>query len=166
MNKHDFGSQVRSQEREVHRVDDGKVQYLLRDEEQLLLLISTRAPLRRMLDEICSALDCQVGNVVSLISVPGEDPAELAANAALFGLHAFCSERVVAGNGELLGSLEMYSCESRSPTCREFQCIERARCLASIAIKRHNEAAQQSNGSMRDGLPARSHVIVWPETIH
>jgi hypothetical protein len=37
-----FGSQGSLQERKVHREEDGKIQYLLRAEEQLLGLISTR----------------------------------------------------------------------------------------------------------------------------
>ena len=151
MNKHDLGSQGGSEEREVHRADDGKIQYLLGAEEQLLRLISTRVPLRRMLDEICSALDCQIGNVDSLVSLPGGDARELATiagNAALFGLFAFCSEGIVDENDELLGSLEMYCCVSRSPTAGEFQCIERAKCLAVMAIQRDIEASR--HGLVRD----------------
>jgi hypothetical protein len=169
MNKHGLGSQRRSQERKVHRDEDDKIQYLLGAEEQLLRLISARAPLRGTLDEICSALDCQIGNVVSLISLSEDDPAELttvATNAELFGLYTFCSEGVVAGNGELLGSLEMYSCDLRSPTASQIQWIERAQCLAAIAIKRHKEAAQQSNCAMREGHPAQRRVLEWPDAIN
>jgi len=169
MNRHDFGSRGRLQEREVRRADDDKIQYLLGAEEHLLRLISARAPLRGMLDEICSALDCQIGNVVSLISLPENDAVELitiAKNAALFGLYAFCSLGIVCGNGELLGSLETYSCDSRNPTASEVQCIERARCLASIAIKRHNEVVQKSNCGMFDGRPARGCVLGWPDIVH
>src|SRR5206468_9392721 len=65
----------------------------------------------------------------SLISLPGDDVtdhAAIARIAALFGLHAFCSAGVVAENGELLGSLEMYSCVQRRPSAREFQLIKRS----------------------------------------
>jgi hypothetical protein len=161
MNKHHLGSQ--GSQREVHRADDDKIQSPLgAEEEQLLRLMSAGAPLRRVLDGICSALDCQIGNVVSLISLPEDDSAEgttIVTNAARFGLHAFCSEGVIAGNRQLLGSLEMYSCESRSPTPRESQCIERARCLASIAIKRHNKAARQSNCGIRRNRLVRGRVL-------
>jgi hypothetical protein len=169
MNKHNLGSKGESQECEVHREDEGKIQYLLGAEEQLLRLISMRVPLRKVLDEICNALDCQIGNVVSSISLPEDDPAELIfnlANAAFFGLHAFCSAGVVAGNGEPLGSLEMYSCDSRNPTASEFQCIERARCLASIAIKRHKDAAQHSSCDLQVSSPAQGRALASPDTVH
>ena len=39
----------------------------------------------------------------------------IASSAELFGLYKFCSEDVVDGNGELLGSLEMYCSVPRSP---------------------------------------------------
>jgi hypothetical protein len=102
MSKHNLGSQVGSQGRETHRADDDKSQSPLGSEKQLLRLISARAPFRRILDEICSALDCQIGNVVSLISLPEDDSAGLTniiTNGAHFGLYAFCSEGVIAGNG-------------------------------------------------------------------
>ena len=67
-------------------------------------------------------------------------------NATLFGLHTFCSARVVAENDELLGSLEMYCCAPRSPSAGEFQLIERAKCVAAMAIKRHNEAGHHGYG--------------------
>jgi hypothetical protein len=165
MNEYDFGSRDRSQERKVHRNFDDKIQYLLSAEEQLLQSISARAPLPEVLNGICSALDGQIGNVVSLISLPGEDASDLAAiamNAALFGLHTFWSEGLVAENGELLGSLEMYCCVPRSPALEEFQLIERAKCLAAIAIKLANEAAHQGNYGMRGDRPMRRRVHQWP----
>jgi hypothetical protein len=72
----------------------------------------------------CNALDCQIGNVVSFISLPGNDAKELAAialKAEVFGLYTFCSEGVVAENDELLGSLEMYCSVPRSPSAAEYQ---------------------------------------------
>ena len=122
---------------------EDKIQYLLSAEEQLLQSISSGERLSGVLNGICSALDRQIGNVVSLISLPGDDASELAAiamNAALFGLHTFCSAGLVAENDEVLGSLEMYCSVPRSPSAREFQLIERGKCLAAIAIKLHNEA--------------------------
>ncbi len=76
-------------------------------------------PFLEVLDRICSAIDSQIGNMVSLISLPDDDvtghPA-IAGIAALFGLHAFCFAGVVAENDELLGSLEMYCCFPRRPS--------------------------------------------------
>jgi hypothetical protein len=143
MNEYDFGSRDRAQKPKEYGNFDEKIQYLLGAEEQLLQSISARAPLPEVLNGICSALDRQIGNVVSLISLPGDDASELAAiamNAAIFGLHTFCSAALVAENDEVLGSLEMYCSVPRSPSARESQLIERGKCLAAIAIKLHNEA--------------------------
>ena len=150
-----------------HRNLDDKIQYLLSAEGQLLQSISARAPLPKILNEICSALDSQIGNVVSLISLPGDDASELAGiamNAALFGLHTFCSEGVVAENDGLLGSLEMYCSVPRSPSASEFQLIERAKCMAAIAIKRHHEAGHHDDdGCCTHGnRPVRGRVLEWP----
>ena len=144
---------------------DDTIQYSLPGEEQLLQSISARAPLSEVLDRICSAIDSQIGNMVSLISLPGDDVtdhAEIARIAALFGLHAFCSSRVVAENDELLGTLEMYSCVPRSPSAREFRLIERATCLAAIAIRRHDAANQHSYGRIPWNRPVRGRVLEWP----
>jgi len=92
---------------------------------------------------ICDALDSEIGNMMSLIALPNDDATGLAAiakSASLFGLHKFCSANVVDGNDESLGSLEMYCSVPRRPFLNELQLIERATCLAAVAIKRHNEA--------------------------
>lgn len=169
MNEYEFGSSDRPQKRKAHHSFDGKIQYLLFAEEQLLQSISDRAPLPEVLNRICSALDCQIGNVVSVISLAGDDASELAAiarNAELFGLYTFCSEGVVAETGELLGSLEMYSSVSRGPSASEFQLIERAKCLAAIAIKLTKEAEHQGNCDMRENRPGRGRVLEWPVSIN
>ena len=124
MDKYGSRSRGRSQILRLRRSSDDKIQYLIRAEERLLQSISARTPLLEVLDRICSAINSQIGNMVSLISLPGHDVtdhAAIARIAALFGLHAFCSSGVVAENDELLGSLEMYSCVQRRPSAREFQ---------------------------------------------
>jgi hypothetical protein len=169
MDKYDSGSRDRPQKCKAHRNFDDKIQYLLSAEEQLLQSISTDAPLPEVLNGICSALDCQIGNVVSLISLPGDDAsdlAEIAMNAALFGLYTFCSEGVVAENDELLGSLEMYCNVPRSPSASEFQLIERAKCLAAIAIKLDKEADHQGHCGMRGNRPVRGRVLEWPVSMN
>src|SRR5438045_7312394 len=143
MNEYHSRSRGRSQILRLRLTSDDKIQYLMRAEEQLLQSIAARTHLLEILDRICSAINSQIGNMVSLISLPGDDVTDHAAItriAALFGLHAFCSSGVVAENDELLGSLEMYSCVQRRPSAREFQLIEPAPCLSAVAIKRHNEA--------------------------
>jgi len=162
MSEHDFSS---SQRRKAIQCAGEKVQYTSRLEEHVLQSISSRAPLPKVLNEICSVLDCQIGNVVSLISLPGDDARDLeviARNAALFGLYTFCSEGVFGESDELLGFLEMYSSVARSPNAREFQLIERAMCLAAMAINRHNEASHQEKGGRCGNQGAQKRVLEWP----
>jgi len=126
-----------------HRDSGAEVQYLLRAEEQLLHSISARIPLAEILQRICDALNSEIGNVISLASLPDDDADGLATivkSAGIFGLHKFCSALVVGGNDEALGSIEMYCCVPRRPFLGEICLIERATCLAAIAIKRHNDA--------------------------
>ena len=165
MDKYGSRSRDTSQILRLRRSSDDKIQYLIRAEERLLQSISARTPLLEVLDRICSAINSQIGNMVSLISLPGHDVtdhAAIARIAALFGLHAFCSSGVVAENDELLGSQEMYSCVRRSPSAREFQLIKRARCLAAIAIKRHNATNHHSYGCFHENRPVRGRVLEWP----
>ena len=161
----EYHSRGRSQILRLRRSSDDKIQYLMRAEEQLLQSIPARTPLLEILDRICSAINSQIGNMVSLISLPGHDVtdhAAIARIAALFGLHAFCSSGVVAENDELLGSLEMYSCVRRRPSAREFQLIKRATCLAAIAIRHHNAANHHSYGCILGNRPVRGRVLEWP----
>jgi hypothetical protein len=169
MKEYDSGSRDRPQKREAHRNYDDKIQYLLGAEEQLLRSISARAPLSQILNEICCALDCQIGNVVSLISLPWDtaiDVAPLAINAAAFGLYSFWSEGIVADNDERVGSLEMYCCDPRNPSAKEFQLIDRAKCLAAIAIKLDKEAGLRGNGGTRGNRPVRGSVLEWPVSMN
>jgi len=169
MDNYDSGSRDRPQESKVRRSFDDKIEYLLSAEEQLLQSISIRGLLPEVLNRICSALDCQIGNVVSLISLPTDDAselAEIAMNATLFGLHTFCSAGVVAENDELLGSLEMYCCVPRSPSASEVRLIERAKCLTAIAIKLNKEADDQGNCGMSGNRPAPGRVREWPVSMN
>jgi hypothetical protein len=148
MNVYDFGLRASSQQNKAHRYFDDNIEYLLSVEERFLQSISDRVPLTEVLNGICSALDCQIGNVISLISLPGDDlsdVATIARNAERFGLHTFYSEGVVGANNEILGSLEMYSSVQRSPYISEIQLIERAKLVAAIAIKRNIDAEHQGN---------------------
>jgi len=91
MDEYGFGSRDRSQKHKTDCKFDNKIQYLLKTEEQLLQQIANRAPVPGVLNGICIALDCQIGNVVSLISLPAEGESELgsiATNAALFARRA------------------------------------------------------------------------------
>lgn len=142
-----------------------KVKYTSSFEGHVLRSISSGARLPKVLNEICRVLDCQIGNVVSLISFPGDDAGDLEAiarNAALFGLYTFCLEGVFGGSDELLGFLEVYSSVARRPNASEFQVIDRAICLAAIAIKRHNEASALGNCGLRGSMPVLGRLLEWP----
>jgi DNA-binding Xre family transcriptional regulator len=138
-----FPSRDGPQLRWPRRNSGSEIQYLLGAEEQLLQSISGRAPITEILHKICDALDSEIGNMISAFSLPNDDAtgvAAIARSATLFGLHKFCSADVVGGNGELLGSLEMYCSAARRPFLNDVPLIERATYLAAVAIKRHNEA--------------------------
>ncbi len=147
---------------------DETFHYLLRTEEQLLQSISARVPLPELLNSICSALDSQIDNVVSNICLPDDDANEivsLAGDAAFFGLHAFCSTGVVAENGQSLGSLEMYCSPQRTPSPNESQVIERAACLAAIAIQRHIDAGDMETFLNTENWPTLETVLEWPASL-
>ena len=151
------------------RYSENRIQYLLKTEEQILQSISARAPISKILNDICNALDCQIANMVSLISMPEENlssAAEVSRSAALFGLYSFFSVVIWAETGELLGSLEMYCCVSRNPTPREFQLIERAVCLTAAAIKRHGETIDGGNCRMHGVRSARGYVPETPTSMN
>ena len=169
MDDSEFRSLAKWQISVAPRYSENRVQYFLTTEEQILQAISARAPISRILNDICNALDCQIGNMVSLISMPDENAssaAEVSRSAALFGLHIFFSAVIWAESGKLLGSLEMYGCVSRNPSAREFQLIERAVCLAAAAIKRHQETGDGGNCRI-DGVPsARGYVPETPTSMN
>lgn len=122
------------------------IPYLMTAEEEILNSISAGAPLAQLLNRICSALDCEIGNVVSLLSVPDDNAMNFAAvaeNAKRFGLYTFCSLGVIAENGELLGILDMYSCEPDLPSAWQWKLVERAGYLAAIAIERESEQVRR-----------------------
>jgi hypothetical protein len=148
---------------------EGGVHYLLEAEEQILRAIAARAAVPEILNEICTALDCQIGNMVSLISVPEDDmasTAEIARNAALFGLHIFSSKAIFGECGEELGSLEMYCCTARDPSEHEVQLIARAACLAAIAMEGHAKSFHEADYRVLKNVPARGRARRWPVSMN
>jgi hypothetical protein len=143
------------------------IQFLMRAEEKILHSISAGMPQSELLNRICRALDCEIGNVVSLVSLLDDDATDFAAiagNAKHFGLHQFCSMGVIAENRALLGTLEMYSCEPGPPSPRELELIERAACLAAIAIERENGAIQDARAVVVELRPVRERAMDWQLT--
>jgi hypothetical protein len=165
MNESEFRSLAKWQISLPLHYSENRLQYSLQAEEQIVQSISAGAPIAKILNDICNALDCQIGNVVSLISTPASDTISVAAasqSAALFGLHIFLSVVIGAESGEELGSLEMYCCVSRVPSLRELQLIERAACLAGLAINRHNEADDGGGNRRLHGVQSSRGYV--PET--
>jgi hypothetical protein len=148
MVKYDLRLRHRPREGQPHPKSPEGIKVSLRNEERLLQSISARAPIPEVLNKICSALNYQIGNVISFIFLEESDvtnPVGMAGNARPCGLYTFRSAKIIAGDGKLLGALEMYCCVPCSPTSEELSTIERAECLAAIAIERHNEERQQTN---------------------
>ena len=142
---------------------------LIRFEAEILNSIDAGAPLAQLLDIICSGLDCEIGNVVSAVSVldtNATDFADLAENARRFGLHVFCSQGVMAENGEPLGILETYSCEPRLPTAWERKLIEHAGSLAAIAIEREIGHILSGNEVASENRITRESLEKWRETVN
>lgn len=148
-------------------VDGGRS--LLRGEEQILQSIGAGAPLPELLNRICSALDCEIANVVSLVSLLNEDAAgfaEMGENAKHFGLHTLCTIGIIAENQELLGALEIYACEPWDPSSRELDLIKRAGCLAAIAIEKGKGTLEDDNVIAAEMRPIRKRILNSPEILN
>lgn len=147
------------------RDSEGRIQYLMNAEESIVRAISARSPVPEILNEICIALDRQIGNMVSLIS-RFEDRAtslsEIARNAALFGLHIFSSVGIFAESGDELGSLEMYCCTPRHPSPFELRLIERGACLAAIAIECDTGPGHSADRRIPEKGYVRRTTSNWP----
>jgi hypothetical protein len=110
-------------------------------ESRILELISTGAPLQELLDRICSTLDFQMGNVVSVVLSLHEDAHslnELAEQAVRFGLYVFSCCAILSKREQLLGTLETYSCLPGIPTVSQTRFILRASQLAGLAIEQQD----------------------------
>jgi len=167
MNKSSYGSNDGSQGSGGRGHSEDITQYLLKTEQQILQLISARAPIAKILNEICYALDCQIGNMVSVVLLPGEDSigaAEIAKNAVLFGLHVFFATDIAADSGHQLGTLEMYSTDSRRPSPVELQWIARAVCLAAIAVACRVKIMDDEGSLAQGDRIIRSFVAERPAT--
>src|SRR5271167_1424000 len=108
----------------------------LADEGHILELISLGAALPWILNKLCTSLDVQIGDVVSLFSLPEEEIGHLCAeaqSAMQMGLNIFSSKDILAPDGTLLATLEIYGCGSRRPVAQEYQLIERVVSLAAVA---------------------------------
>jgi hypothetical protein len=120
-------------------------------ESRILELISAGAPLQELLDRICSTLDFQVGNVVSLALSLEEDAQslnELAEQAVQFGLYVFSCCAILSKRKQLLGTLETYGCLPEIPTVNQTRLILRASQLAGLAIERQDREHEPWNSTL------------------
>jgi GAF domain-containing protein len=111
----------------------------LTGERQILELISLGAPLPSILNKLCTAIDLQIGNVVSLVLLPDRDEnhrCSVSRSATQVGLHLFSSTGLYSRDMVFLGTLEIFGCDPRQPTQCECQLIELAVHLAVIALER------------------------------
>jgi hypothetical protein len=145
------------------------IQFLRIAEKEMQRSLFAGVPLPELLNRICNALDCEIGNVVSLVSIVDDettDVAAIAGNASHFGLHLFCSRCVVSANRGLLGKLEVYSCQPGMPNRRELDLIKRAAWLATVAIESGNELPED-DGALAAGMhPNRNRLPDRAETVH
>jgi hypothetical protein len=125
----------------VHSRGTGKKPTDLLGERNILDLISAGAPLAEILNNLCTAIDLQLGNVVSVMLLPDDterDFKTIAHGALQFGLHLYWSADIASGDEVVLGSFEMYCCVPRTPTAFELRLIQRATHMAALAIRRHH----------------------------
>jgi hypothetical protein len=135
----------------MYHQESDNLQTLLAGEGQLLEMISAGAPLPQILDRVCSTLDMQVGNVVSLVLFPDDQEHTLhniAQSAADFGLSAFSCTPILSEDEKFFGTLEMYCCVSRVPTVGESELIDRAAHLAALVIQHHNHELEAEDWSL------------------
>ena|ERR1700739_2419151 len=135
----------------MYRQESDNVQALFAGEGQLLELISEGAPLQQVLDKVCTALDVQIGNVVSLALFPENEEHTLHTieqSAARFGLSAFSCTAILSPSEEFFGTLEVYCCFAREPTISESKLIARAAHLAALAIQQYNHDMDAESRSL------------------
>jgi hypothetical protein len=109
-------------------------------EDTISDLISVGSLLPKVLNELCTSLDFQIGDIVSAILPAGhaeDDFGTLKKSAQQFGLHVFWSARICSAGGNHLGTLQMFSCDMREPTVDELHLIRQVMVLAALALQRH-----------------------------
>jgi hypothetical protein len=119
-------------------------------ERRILELIYQGAPLRGVLNEVCTAMDFQIGHVVSLIlltETEGDHHHSIAQCAMRFGQNVHSSTPILSRDKCLLGTLQIYCCDPRRPTPHENQMIERVIRLAAVALQHHEDTGRFARSS-------------------
>jgi len=132
-------------------------------EGHILELISLGAPLLGILNRLCTAIDVQIGNVVSLVVLANGEENQLGPltrSAMQVGLSVFSSSGIRSRDNSLLGTFQIYCCDQRRPTRQEFQLIGRAVQLAAIALQRNTdkENFEKPRNEMSDSPPLKQFI--------
>jgi hypothetical protein len=131
-------------------------------ERQILELIALGAPLAGILNKLCTMLDVRIGNVVSIVSLPGAGEnynCSMTRSAQQVGLEVFSSSAIVATDRSILGTLEVYGCDPRRPTMLEIQLLNRVAYLAALALQRR----EPEGDFVRPCVKVRSKLGGWIE---
>ena len=115
----------------------------LPEEGQILKSILMGETLAVTLNKLCTLVDVQVGNVVSLVCLAGAEDGfaqSIAQTARQFSLNVYLSMDIISPDHNLLGSFQVYSLNRRRPAPRDLQLIGRVTHLAAIALQRHSDA--------------------------
>jgi hypothetical protein len=119
-------------------------------ERQILEMIVRGAPLSGTLNKLCTLIDLEIGNTVSVVSVVDDGGGHVSAHAqsaTQVGLILFSSTDIFSRSKTLLGTLEIYGCDPRLLTANENQLIQRVALLAAIALQRHKDAQKLNRTS-------------------
>jgi hypothetical protein len=141
----------------------------LAQERQILEMIMRGAPLSGTLNKLCSLIDLEIGNSVSVVSVVDDGARHVSANAQSarqIGLILFSSTDIFSRSKTLLGILEIYGCDPRLLTANESQLIQRVARLAAIALQRHKDAQELERSSRNSEIALDSGVNEEPPFIN
>ena len=138
-------------------------------ERQILKMIALGAPVRVILNKLCTMINLEIGDVVSVVWLPAERGSHLGPKrptAIQMGLDVFSSTDIFAHKKTLLGILEIYTCDSRLPVPHENQLIERVARLVGIALQCHNGAEELESSSRNSRSEMAAAVIQKPPLIN
>ena len=138
-------------------------------ERQIVELISLGAPLPGILNQLCDAIDSQIGNIVSLVLLPNGQEYDLFSitqAATQFGLNVFSSSSILSGDNSLLGTFQIYCCDQRLPNPHEVQLIARVIRIAAIAFQRHEGAGESPKNYRRVRSETRGSATEKPPFIN
>jgi hypothetical protein len=144
-----------------HDYKEAQIDYLLIGEEQILQAISIGRRLSDVLTTLCRALNLQTGHVFSLTSFRRNQISEIGSSVSTESecdYYDFSAEGVRSENGKLLGILGLYRKSQRERSEAESQLIERAKCLAAIAIQLLGAAEDKTDDSSNEDRPLTGQI--------